>query len=183
MPVRPCCFRRGSRAQAGRFPVRPVRIIVPYPPGGVSDTTARLLAERLTPVWGQSVTVENRAGANGMIGATAAARAEPGGTTLRLAGTAHSISTALSCTPYDTVLDLTYITTTSQTPQALIAAPNFPPVTAILKRADIVERNANLGTTIWTMSAEEATCFMGAEIAKWEETARGIGIERGTRAQ
>ena len=55
--------------------------------------------------------------------------------------------------------------------------------TAILRRPDIVERHASLGTTIWTMSPEEATRFMGAEVAKWEETALGIGIERGTLAQ
>ncbi|PZW37732.1 tripartite-type tricarboxylate transporter receptor subunit TctC [Humitalea rosea] len=116
--------------QTSRFPGRAVRIIVPYTAGGVSDITARLLAENLTPLWGQPVTVENRAGANGMIGAEVAARATPDGTTLCLAGTAHSISPALYRTPYDTMRDLAYITTTSQTPQALIVAPNFPPNTA-----------------------------------------------------
>ncbi|WP_431285128.1 tripartite tricarboxylate transporter substrate binding protein [Humitalea sp. 24SJ18S-53] len=116
--------------QGARYPTRPVRIIVPYPAGGVSDITARLLAENLTPLWGQAVTVENRAGANGMIGAEATARATPDGTTLCLAGTAHTISPALYRTPYDTMRDLTYITTTSQTPQALIVAPDFPPNTA-----------------------------------------------------
>jgi len=110
--------------------MRPVRIIVPYPPGGVSDITARLLAEHLTPIWGQAVTVENRPGANGMIGAEAVARAAPDGTTLCLAGTAHSISPALYRTPYDTMRDIAYITTTSQTPQALIVAPDFPPNSA-----------------------------------------------------
>jgi tripartite-type tricarboxylate transporter receptor subunit TctC len=112
---------------AGRFPSRPVRIIVPYPPGGVSDITARLLAEHLTPVWGQPVSVENRTGANGMVGAEVCARSTPDGTTLCLAGTAHTISPALYRVPYDTLRDLTYITTTSQTPQALIVAPDFPP--------------------------------------------------------
>lgn len=116
-------------AQSGR-PTRPVRIIVPYPPGGVSDITARLLAEHLTPIWGQAVTVENRPGANGMIGAEACARAAPDGTTLCLAGTAHSISPALYRTPYDTMRDIAYVTTTSQTPQALIVASDFPPNSA-----------------------------------------------------
>lgn len=118
----------GAWAQ-GRYPTRPVRIIVPYPPGGVSDITARLLAENLTQVWGQAVTVENRTGANGMVGAEACARAAPDGTTLCLAGTAHSISPALYRTPYDTMKDLAYITTTSTTPQALITSPTLPPNT------------------------------------------------------
>jgi tripartite-type tricarboxylate transporter receptor subunit TctC len=120
----------GSGLAQGRFPTRPVRIVVPYPPGGVSDITARLLAENLTPLWGQPVSVENRAGANGMIGAEVVARSAPDGTSLCLAGTAHTISPALYRTPYDTLRDLSYITTTSQTPQALIVAPDFPPNSA-----------------------------------------------------
>jgi len=117
-------------AQSGRFPARPVRIIVPYSTGGVSDITARLLAENLAPLWGQPVTVENRTGAGGMIGAEITARAAPDGTVLCLAGTAHTISPVLYRAPYDTLRDLTYITTTSQTAQALITAPDFPPNTA-----------------------------------------------------
>ncbi len=120
----------GAAWSQGRFPARPVRIIVPYPPGGVSDITARLLAEHLTPLWGQPVSVENRTGANGMVGAEVCARSAPDGTTLCLAGTAHTISPALYRTPYDTLRDLAYITTTSQTSQALIVAPDFPPNSA-----------------------------------------------------
>jgi tripartite-type tricarboxylate transporter receptor subunit TctC len=59
----------GAPAQAQDFPTRSVRLVVPYPAGGGVDTVARLLAERLTQVWGHPVIVENRAGANGNIGA------------------------------------------------------------------------------------------------------------------
>ncbi len=69
-----------SRAQ--EFPTRPVRIIVPYPPGGGTDTLARLLADQLARAWGQSVIVENIGGAAGNIGAAEVARAAPDGATL-----------------------------------------------------------------------------------------------------
>src|SRR3954470_13328802 len=64
------------------FPVRPVRIIVPYAPGGATDLTARQLATKLNEAWGQGVVVDNRAGASGNIALETAARAAPGGYTL-----------------------------------------------------------------------------------------------------
>ena len=72
---------RGAGAQ-GAFPTRAVRIIVPYTPGGVSDITARLIAEPLAAAWGQPVPVENRAGADGVIGTEVVARAPADGYTL-----------------------------------------------------------------------------------------------------
>ena len=68
-------------SQSQSFPSRPVRIIAPYPPGGGIDTVARLIAGPMSEVLGQSVVVENRAGAGGSIGAAAAAQAQPDGHT------------------------------------------------------------------------------------------------------
>src|SRR5665647_737720 len=67
---------------AEKFPTKPVRLIVPYAPGGATDITARLLAAKLTEVWGQQVIVDNRAGASGNIALELAARATPDGYTL-----------------------------------------------------------------------------------------------------
>ena len=75
-------FALAPAAQAQNFPTGQVRIIVPYPAGGGTDSTARVLAEKLGGVWGHQVLVENRAGASGMIGTEVAARAAPDGYTL-----------------------------------------------------------------------------------------------------
>ena len=72
-------------AQAQGWPSKPVRLIVPYPPGGSTDVTARVLAERISPALGQPVLVENRAGAGGNIGIEAAAKSEPDGYTVLIA--------------------------------------------------------------------------------------------------
>ena len=76
-------LRLGGRG-AQAWPQKPVRFIVPFPPGGATDIAARLLGEKLTQTWGQSVVIENRGGAGGGVGAAEAARAAPDGYTLLL---------------------------------------------------------------------------------------------------
>src|SRR5205809_6953824 len=72
----------GSVAFAQSWPQKPVRFIVPFPPGGATDISARLLGERLTQIWGQTVVIEHPGGAGGGVGAAEAARAAPEGYTL-----------------------------------------------------------------------------------------------------
>ncbi|MGH8765227.1 MAG: tripartite tricarboxylate transporter substrate-binding protein, partial [Burkholderiales bacterium] len=75
-------FALSSTAHAQSWPSKPVRFIVPFPPGGATDISARLLGEKLTEIWGQQVVIENRGGAGGGVGAAEAARAAPDGYTL-----------------------------------------------------------------------------------------------------
>ena len=74
---------------AQEFPGKPIRLIVPYPPAGASDITARLVAEKLSKKYGVQVVVENKAGANGVIGTEMIARAAPDGYTIGLVASSH----------------------------------------------------------------------------------------------
>ncbi|WP_043835546.1 tripartite tricarboxylate transporter substrate binding protein [Muricoccus aerilatus] len=118
-----------ARAQGG-FPTRPVRIIVPYTPGGVSDITARLIAEPLAAQWGQPVPVENRAGADGIIGTEVVAKSAPDGQTLALVSVGHPVNAAFYRLPYDTMRDFSFVTLTTRTPLVLCAGKGFGPSTA-----------------------------------------------------
>lgn len=119
----------------GSFPQRPVRMIVPYTPGGVSDITARLMAEPLAAAWGQPVPVENRAGADGVIGTDVVAKATPDGHTLGLVSVAHPVNAAFYRLPFDTMRDFSFVTQTTATPLVLCAPRSFAPNTP----AELVE--------------------------------------------
>jgi tripartite-type tricarboxylate transporter receptor subunit TctC len=94
-----------AAAQAG-YPNRPVRVLVPYGPGGVADTTVRLLAQKLQEKLGQQFVIENRPGAGGVIAAKAGATAPPDGYTLTLTGNGTAISKSLfKSLPYDVLKD------------------------------------------------------------------------------
>src|ERR1043165_4300937 len=77
----------GAAAQS--YPNRPVRLVVPFPPGAASDFLARVLGQKLTESWGQQVVVDNRPGAGGLIGGTVVAKSAPDGYTLGLVGQPH----------------------------------------------------------------------------------------------
>jgi len=99
-----------SAAAQPAYPNRPVRIIVPYGPGGVADTTMRLIADKLAQKLGQQFIVDNRPGAGGIVAAKAAAQAAPDGYVLHLTGNGTAISTALfRQLPYDVLRDFTPI--------------------------------------------------------------------------
>lgn len=115
-----------ARAQSPAWPDRPLRIVVPFPPGGGVDIVARLLAEPLREALGQPVLVENRAGAAGMIGAQAVARATPDGTTLLLCS-AGEVAVAPHLNPtrmgYDAERDLAPVSLVVRVPNVLIVHP------------------------------------------------------------
>ncbi|HYH40984.1 MAG TPA: tripartite tricarboxylate transporter substrate-binding protein [Burkholderiales bacterium] len=113
---------------AGAYPVRPVRLIVPYPPGGGNDTLARLFGQKLTQAWGQQVVVDNRPGAGTIIGTQLAARAAPDGYTLLLSSIAtHAVAPNLYRNPgYDPVKDFAPITLLAVAPTVLCTHAAVP---------------------------------------------------------
>lgn len=106
---------------------RPIRLIVPFAAGGTADVLARIMAERLTPRWGQQVVVENRPGAGGNIGAEVVARAVGDGHTLLL-GTIgiHAASAIYANLPYNPTTELAPVTVLADMPNAIIVHPSVP---------------------------------------------------------
>ncbi|KRC83347.1 Tripartite tricarboxylate transporter family receptor [compost metagenome] len=125
------------------FPTRPVTIVVPFPAGGATDITARLVAEGLSKKWGQAVVVENKPGAGGNVGSEYVARAAPDGYTLVLGVTgSHGINTSLyKNMRYDPIKDFEAITQATLYPNAIIVnndvpANNLQELIALLKKPD-----------------------------------------------
>jgi len=114
-------------AIAQEYPTKPVRILVPYPPGGASDVTARILADKLSKRWGgKPVFVENKAGANGVIGTETIARADPDGYTIGLVASSHVTNHALmKKVPYE-LADMVPVTITAQVQLGLVVNPSVP---------------------------------------------------------
>ncbi|MEO7404411.1 MAG: tripartite tricarboxylate transporter substrate-binding protein, partial [Burkholderiales bacterium] len=117
-----------AHAQVG-YPTKPVTFIVPFAPGGGTDITARAVAAKLSTTWGQSVVVENRAGAAGILGADAVARARPDGYTLLIANVGtQSINPSLYAKlPYNADTAFAPISLICELPFVLMASPAFPP--------------------------------------------------------
>ena len=115
-------------ASAADFPDKPVRIVVAYPPGGATDTIARLLAKQLTVQWGEQVIVENKGGASGMIGAETVVRAAPDGYTLLL-GYAPEVALnklVFKSMSYDPATDLVPLSLVATAPLVLAVGPKLP---------------------------------------------------------
>jgi tripartite-type tricarboxylate transporter receptor subunit TctC len=115
-------------AIGAEYPTKPVTVIVPFPPAGASDTTARVTTQKMQESFGQPLVVENKPGANGSIGAGQVARAKPDGYTLLVGSIGvFAINPSLyKDLPYDPVKHFDLLTVAVRTPNALVARPNFP---------------------------------------------------------
>jgi len=114
----PLCVAQG-------YPVHPIRMIVPFPPGGSTDLVARVVGQKMFEIWGQQVVIDNRGGANGMIGADLVAKANPDGYTLLL-GTIGpmAINASLYKMPYDIVRDFAPVSYTANIGNVLVVNPS-----------------------------------------------------------
>ena len=118
-----CC----SAALAQSYPAKPVRLIVPYPPGGTVDVVARVMALRLTEQMGQTFVVENRAGANGTVGSDLVSKALPDGYTLLVQASIFAANPLfLPNVPYDVQKDFTAISNIGSVPLLVTAHPSVP---------------------------------------------------------
>ena len=108
------------------YPTRPIRMVVPFPPGAASDFLARVLAQKLGESWGQQVVVDNRPGAGGLIGGTVVAKAAPDGYTIALVGQPHLTAPLLSREPpWDPLRDFTSIGLVASMPNVAVVGPGL----------------------------------------------------------
>jgi tripartite-type tricarboxylate transporter receptor subunit TctC len=116
-----------SPARAQTYPSRPITIVVPASPGGAIDLAARLIGQKMAESLGQPVTIDNKAGATGIIGSDAVAKAQPDGYTLALVASSHAINPSIvKKLPYDTLKSFEPVVLTHEVPLVLVVAPQLP---------------------------------------------------------
>lgn len=116
-----------AQAQAIAYPDKPVRFLVPYPPGGGTDVIARIVQERFQALLGQPIIIENRGGAGGSVGTDVVAKSAPDGYTVLFTLSSHTINPAIyPKLPFNTIKDFEPIGTVASLPQILVAGPRFP---------------------------------------------------------
>ena len=151
-------------AQAQEWPARqPIRFVVVYPPGGASDVTARLLAAKLTDTLGQSVVVENRPGANGIIATDFVAKSAPDGYTLLMANLGPNALNPVvyKKLPYDAIKDFAGVTLTTIVPQVVLVNPSLP----IKSIADLIAYvKANPGKVSFGSAGQGSSNHLSGEL-------------------
>ena len=149
-------------AGAQDWPTRPIRMVVPYPPGGPTDIVARVVGQKLSERLGQTVVVDNRPGAGGNIGADAVAKAAPDGYTMLVATTAHAINITLFSKPgYNTRTDFAPVSMLTSGPLVLVTAPSTPAGSV----AELVAMaRANPGKVTFASSGNGQSTHLAAEL-------------------
>ena len=151
-----------ATALAQSYPAKPVRVVVPYPPGGPTDIVARVVSQKLTEQTGQQFLVENRAGAGGNIGAEAVARAPADGYTLLVATTAHAINPSLfKQLGYDLQKDFAPVSQLTGGPLVIVANPSLPAKDA---RELIALAKAKPGALNFASSGNGQSTHLSAEL-------------------
>ena len=121
-----CATAAAQTPDASRFPTKPIRLIVPFPPGGSNDILGRFLAQKMSDRLGQQTIVDNRAGADGIIGTELAARAPADGHTLLIVSTSYTMNPAIHKLPYDPVKSLAPISLIASGGNVIAVHPSLP---------------------------------------------------------
>ena len=150
-------------AGAQSFPMRPVRLISPFPPGGFNDILSRLVGQKLTESWGQQVVVDNRPGANMIVGTNLAAKSPPDGYTMVMAAIPHAINPGLYKLPYYSVKDFTPIVMICFVPNLLVVHPSTPANTV---KELIAYAKANPGKLSFGSVGSGSSSHMAGELLK-----------------
>jgi tripartite-type tricarboxylate transporter receptor subunit TctC len=125
-----CAMGAAHEGGAATFPVRPLRIVVPFAPGGPNDILARLVGQRLSEAWGQQVIIDNRPGGGTVIGTELAAKSAPDGYTLLMVSTSTAVNPSLRPKlPYDTLRDFAPVIQLVSSPNVLVTNPSLPVTT------------------------------------------------------
>jgi tripartite-type tricarboxylate transporter receptor subunit TctC len=119
-------FGPGTCAYAQDYPTRPIRIISPFVPGGFNDALSRIVAQRFLQAWGQQGVVDNRPGANMIVGSGLVAKAAPDGYTMFMGAVPHAINPSLYKLPYDPIKDFTPVALICSVPNLLVVHPSIP---------------------------------------------------------
>ena len=153
-----------SRALGADWPAKPVRVVVPFTPGGSTDITARLVSNRLQEVWGQSVVVENKPGAGGNIAADMVAHSDPDGYTIFISGPGMATNQFLyPQLSYDSVADFAPVTMLITQPN-LMCVPNSSPAKSVREFIDYC--NQNKGKVTYASSGNGTTLHLSGELFK-----------------
>lgn len=200
--VAACMVLFAASSTAQTWPVKPIRLVVSFAPGGPTDVVARLIGEKFQAAWGQPVVVDNRIGAGGTIGSAFIAKSAPDGYTLNLEASSHVYNGALfSNLPYDPIRDFTLIARVSYYPLMLITHPSLPAnnvgelvafgksnpgnfagkisneTAAVLEMQDIRKALAGLGLEPAYSSAEQLGASMRFDLEKYSKLIRDADIK------
>lgn len=163
--------QNGGGADATQYPNRPVRWVVPFPPGASNDITARILAEKLTARWGQQFVVDNRPGAGGTIGGSIVAHAEPNGYTLLHANPGPSVNGVLMRRkPLYRMGDFAPVCYIGYVPLIIVATPNLPFNDG---KGLIAYAKANPGKLNWASSGNGSSLHIGLALF---QAATGVDV-------
>ena len=164
-------FYAGAACAQQDYPNRPLRMIVPWPPGQAADLVGRVMAQKIGEALGQQIVIDNRAGAGGMIGTDVAAKATPDGYTLLSASSGPvSINPLLQKAAYDVERDLTPVVNVCLSPFLLVTVPQFPAQNA---REFVALLKANPGKYTFASSGTGATAHL---VAEWFNSMAGVQV-------
>jgi tripartite-type tricarboxylate transporter receptor subunit TctC len=144
------------------YPVKPIRFLVGFPPGGTNDIAARVLAPKLSEYLGQTVVVENRAGASTAIATELGARAAPDGYTILLNAPNHATNPALFKLPFDSIKDFAFITLVAESQNLVVVHPSFPPKS--VKELIAFSKKQPPGSINYGSSGTGTTVHLSAEL-------------------